>query len=99
MTKAIVPLVSSSISPYIGEELTARRIASIMEEIRKNRLNESEILEKLLTELSILFGNVTIVIDEANLAFDPYNSNEETMNKAKADLQVFTRLTKQRKKV
>ena len=99
VTEAIVPFVSSSISPYVGEELTAKSIASIMEEIQKNRLNESEILEKLLSELSILFGNMTIVIDEANLAFDPYNSNDETLNKAKADLQVFTRLTKQTKKV
>ncbi len=70
-----------------------------MEEIQKNRLNESEILEKLLSELSILFGNMTIVIYEANLAFDPHNSNDETLNKAKADLQVFTRFTKQTKNV
>jgi hypothetical protein len=99
VSKVLLPLIASSISTVVGPDLSILGVAKILKAMKENGVNESEILGKLLTELSFLLGSMTIVIDEANLAFDPYNSNDETLNKAKANLQVFTRLTKQTKKV
>ena len=93
-----MPALISTIASSIGIDAPVD-VGVIMKALKENNANESEILECLLMELSLTCGNLTIIIDEANLAFDPFNSSEEILNKAKADLQVFTRLTKQKKMV
>jgi len=90
----IVPLLLKS-TPFGG----LVDVGAIMKFVKDNNVNEVRILERILTELSVAYGNLTIVIDEANLVFDLHNSSDEIINKAKADLQVFTRLTKQTGKV
>jgi len=90
----VMPALISTIVSSIGIDAPVD-VGVIMKALKENNANESEILECLLMELSFTFGNLTIIIDEANLAFDPFNSSVEILNKAKADLQVFTRLTKQ----
>ena len=67
--------------------------------LSNEKKDESKILKALLTQLSITCPNLTIIIDEANLAFDPFNTSDDILNKVKADLQVFTMLTKETKKV
>ena len=41
-----------------------------MKFVKDNNVNEERILERLLTELYVAYGNLTIVIDEADLMLD-----------------------------
>lgn len=94
-----------AITIAVGEKASETKIenligaGTIMEFLWENKAQESIVLETLLTDLSKKLPNLTIIIDEANLAFDPMNSSDEILNKVKADLQVFTVLTKQTNKV
>ena len=90
----IMPTLISTLLTVIGIDAPVD-VGAIMKMLKDNNANETKLLERLLMQLSLTCGNLTIIIDEANLAFDPFNSSEEILNKAKADLQVFTRLTKQ----
>ena len=94
----LIPTLISALHPVIGIDAPVD-VGAIKNILKDNKINDTKFLERLLMELSLTCGNLTIIIDEANLAFDPFNSSEEIMNKAKADLQVFTRLTKESSKV
>jgi hypothetical protein len=78
----------SKLSTFIGIDGMVD-IDGIMRLFQESKQDESTILRSLLKELSSTYGILTIVIDEANLAFDPSNPNEEIFQKVKADLQMF----------
>ena len=61
---------------------------------------EYESLNILILELVDKYGSITLIIDEANLAFAIDNaSNREEINNVKAALALCTSLTKQERKV
>jgi hypothetical protein len=68
--------------------------------VRKNLTTDDKIklCENLIQELSKT-RKVTVIVDEANLAFDRDLLDQEQLKQAQADLALLTRLTKQETKV
>jgi Cdc6-like AAA superfamily ATPase len=76
------------------------KTADLLNLLRTHHINDSEVLKELLRRLSLMFGNITVVIDEANLAFTEEVDRDLTrLMKAKRDLEALTSLSKELKQV
>ncbi len=76
------------------------KTADLLNLLRANNITDANVISNLLCRLSVAFGNITIVIDEANLAFTEEVGNDiNRLKKSKKDLEVLTALSKQSKQV
>ncbi len=75
-------------------------VNDILNVFRSKNIDESQVIKELLGRFSILFGNLTVIIDEANLAFtEGIDRDPKRLMKAKRDMEVLTLLSKQLKQV
>jgi hypothetical protein len=76
-------------------------LTEVMDKIKlpKNQERHADKLANLLRTLVTLYGPITLVMDEANLMFDPQQEGKENVHKVKQYLEVLTALSKQSKQV
>lgn len=75
------------------------KTSDLLHLLKSNDINEAEVIEDLLGRLSLAFGNITLVIDEANRSLTPKFDDANRSKKAEQDLEVLTSLSKQSKHV
>ncbi len=75
------------------------QVTEILNLLREKNITDSDAIMDLLSRLSVAFGNITAVIDEANLALTPKLGDGVRLRKANDDLEVLTKLSKEAKKV
>lgn len=75
------------------------KTADLLHLLKSNDINETEVIKDLLGRLSLAFGNITLVIDEANRSLTPKFGDSARSKKAEEDLEVLTSLSKQSKQV
>jgi Cdc6-like AAA superfamily ATPase len=71
------------------------QVSDLLEILRKKNVSDSDAIKGLLSRLSLAFGTITVVIDEANLALTPKLRDKARLKKAQDDLDVFTMLSKE----
>ncbi len=99
-SKALKDYADTDVPDEIISSFEKFKTAGLLSLLRSHNINDSEVIKELLRRLSVMFGNITVVIDEANLAFTEDVDHDLTrLKKAKRDLEALTLLSKELKEV
>lgn len=100
LAKAFKDYVDLDVPGEFIEVFKDFKTAELLHLLKSHNINETEVIKDLLRRLSLAFGNITLVIDEANLAFtEDIHHDIARLKKGKKDLEVLTTLSKQSKDV
>lgn len=99
LAKVLKENIDVDIPSEFIEKFKDYKTVDLLNILRTNNVTDADVLSDLLYRLTVAFGNVTVVIDEANLALTPKVHDEARLDKAQKDLEVLTQLSKESKKV